>query len=71
MVDDPNDELLLGYKEIAERSGVGVATLRNYRRRGYLPEPDVMLADRPRWRASTIQNWMRLRSLGANTSRHL
>ena len=64
------DEPLLGYKEIAEQSGVGEATLRNYRRRGYLPEPDVMLADRPRWRAATIEHWMRLRAVGANTSRH-
>ena len=68
---EDEDDALLDYKEIAERTGVGVATLRNYRRRGYMPEPDVMLADRPRWRASTIQNWMRLRAVGANTSRHL
>jgi len=66
-----DDDPLIDYKEIAERTGVGVATLRNYRRRGYMPEPDVMLADRPRWRTSTIQNWMRLRQVGANTSRHL
>jgi len=66
-----DDDPLLAYKEIAEQSGVGEATLRNYRRRGYLPEPDVMLADRPRWRASTIDKWLRLRAVGANTSRHL
>lgn len=70
MSDDPN-EPLLGYREIAEQSGVGEATLRNYRRRGYMPEPDVMLADRPRWRSSTIQKWLHLREVGANTSRHL
>lgn len=66
-----DDEPLLGYREIAELSGVGEATLRNYRRRGYLPEPDVMLADRPRWRSATVQKWMRLREVGANTSRHV
>lgn len=65
------DDPLLGYREISEISGVGEATLRNYRRRGYLPEPDVMLADRPRWHDSTIKNWLRLRAVGANTSRHL
>lgn len=69
MTDDA--EPLLGYKEISELSGVGAATLRNYRRRGYMPEPDVMLADRPRWRSSTIEKWMRMRKVGANTSRHL
>ena len=65
------EEELLGYKEISARTGVGEGTLRNYRRRGYLPEPDVMLADRPRWRSSTIERWVRLRAVGANTSRHL
>ena len=66
-IDDP----LLGYREIAEQTGVREATLRNYRRRGYMPEPDVMLADRPRWRTSTIAHWIRMRAVGANTSRHL
>jgi len=71
MVDVPNDEPLLGYREIAEQIGVSMATLRNYRRRGYMPEPDVMLADRPRWHPSTIEKWIRMRAVGANTSRHL
>ena len=65
------DDPLLSYREIAQRSGVSEGTLRNYRRRGYMPEPDVMLADRPRWRSSTIQVWMHRRAVGANTSSHL
>lgn len=64
------DDPLLGYKDIAAKTGIGEATLRNYRKRGYLPEPDVMLADRPRWYLSTIVTWQNLRAIGANEPRH-
>lgn len=65
-----SDDPLLGYRDISIRTGVSEATLRNYRRRGYLPEPDLMLADRPRWHLSTIVEWERRRAVGANEARH-
>ena len=68
---DVDGSLLLGYKDVAGIIGVGEATLRNYRRRGYMPQPDVMLADRPRWRETTIKEWKRLRKVGANTNRNV
>lgn len=62
------DEALLSYAEIAELAGIRPSTLRAYRRRGYLPLPDEMLADRPRWRRSTVERWLRARRLGAETA---
>jgi len=60
---------LYSYRDIAELSGVSEGTLRNYCRRGYMPAPDVMLADRPRWREATIMDWQWKRKVGANTQR--
>lgn len=60
MSDDP----LLGYAQIADHAtGRGQAmkaqTVRNYRHRGLLPEPDdTTVPDRPRWRQSTIDQWL-------------
>ncbi len=52
-----NDELL-DYAEVAAITGHSAATLRGYRAAGRMPEPDVMLADRPRWRSATITAWL-------------
>lgn len=60
---------LLSYTDIARLTGVREATLRNYARRGYMPAPDVMLADRPRWTRAAVEDWLRQRSLGRNTRR--
>lgn len=65
----PGDELL-GYRDIAVLTGISEGTLRNYRRRGYMPVPDVMLADRPRWNRSSIDHWLHLRKVAANEKRN-
>jgi predicted DNA-binding transcriptional regulator AlpA len=53
---------LLGYAEISQRTGIGVATLRKYKSDGHLPPPDAPGApDRPRWRRSTVERWLRER----------
>ena len=67
---DKDGTPLYGYVEIAEIIGISAATLRNYRKRGYMPPPDVMLADRPRWREATIVAWQRERLVGSNTNRN-
>jgi predicted DNA-binding transcriptional regulator AlpA len=59
MTNDP----LLSYAEIAQHTGVGVRTLRNYRAGNAtsvpLPEPDdLTFPDRPRWKRSSIDAWM-------------
>ena len=58
----PDDDPLLGYREMAERAGIKPGTLRNYRHQGRLPPPDdESVPDRPRWRASTFEAWMATR----------
>lgn len=53
------DEVLLDYAGLAAKTGLALSTLRRYRSIGLLPEPDAMPApDRPRWRESTIAQWM-------------
>jgi predicted DNA-binding transcriptional regulator AlpA len=49
----------LSYEEVAAITGLTAATLRFYRSKGLLPEPDASpVPDRPRWRRSTIDNWL-------------
>jgi len=55
-----DDDPLLGYREMAELAGVEPSTLRRYRSQGRMPPPDdASVPDRPRWRMSTFQAWMR------------
>lgn len=61
MENDDEEDPLIGYKEMAELAGVRPNTLRRYRVEGRLPPPDVLLADRPRWRLSTFTAWMESR----------
>lgn len=50
---------LLDYAGIAARTGLSAGTLRKYRMLGYLPEPDLLpTPDRPRWYATTIEDWL-------------
>jgi hypothetical protein len=57
-----DDDPLLGYRELAEIAGIQAGTLRGYRAQGRMPPPDDdSVPDRPRWRLSTFQQWMRSR----------
>ncbi|WP_239395672.1 MarR family transcriptional regulator [Frankia sp. CiP3] len=68
----PDDDPLIGYREMAERAGVKPSTLRGYRSQGRLPDPDDdTIPDRPRWRLSTFEAWMRSRpGPGTRTDLH-
>lgn len=48
----------LSYKELAERTGLPVATLRRYKRRGDLVEPDEYVGRSPVWKEATIEAWL-------------
>ncbi|MFF1869662.1 MerR family transcriptional regulator [Streptomyces sp. CB03911] len=53
---------LWSYAEIARHISVQPETVRNYRRHGLLPEPDLHdTAGHPRWYADTIRAWARSR----------
>lgn len=55
----------LSVEQFAEAAGLKPATLRNYRAAGLLPEPDVMVAQSPGWKPSTVQRWIRDRAKAA------
>jgi predicted DNA-binding transcriptional regulator AlpA len=56
------EDKLLDYAGVAKRTGLAPSTLRRYRSIGLLPEPDELpVPDRPRWRESTIDEWMQNR----------
>ncbi|MFJ8044880.1 helix-turn-helix transcriptional regulator [Kitasatospora sp. NPDC096147] len=53
---------LWSYSEIARHINVQPDTVRNYRRHGLLPDPDVVDGSgHPRWYAETIRAWARNR----------
>ena len=45
----------LTYKDLAERWGVKYSTLRQWRHRGKLPEPDKTYGQMPVWNEETIR----------------
>lgn len=56
----------LSIAQVAEAAGLPVETVRTLRRRGQLPEPDVVIGEgttRPQrgWMAETIDRWMATR----------
>ncbi|MDT0377264.1 MarR family transcriptional regulator [Streptomyces sp. DSM 42041] len=68
MAADPNTDYWMT-ADIAEHLGVKVETVRVYRTRGDLPEPDRMFGRTPAWRPETILNWQRP-GRGARTDLH-
>ncbi|MFE6056977.1 MerR family transcriptional regulator [Kitasatospora sp. NPDC056446] len=53
---------LWSYAEIARHINVQPETVRNYRRHGLLPDPDLLDAGgHPRWYPDTIRTWARKR----------
>lgn len=44
--------------EVAKLAGVTVASLREYRQRGSMPEPDGYLERTPWWHRKTIEAWL-------------
>lgn len=48
----------LTYADVAPLAGVTVASLRRYRLRGVMPEPDGHLGSTPWWTQETISEWL-------------
>lgn len=49
---------LLSIKDFAERAGLAESSIRTYRTRGNIPEPDVTIGTTPGWLASTVDPWI-------------
>lgn len=47
----------LTYDDIAKEIGVKVTSVRRYRRRGDIPEPDGYFGATPYWNYDTIDDW--------------
>lgn len=61
MIDNDSDDPLLEISDLAAHLGVQVTSVRRYRARGELPEPDARAGRSPLWRASTITAWQERR----------
>jgi predicted DNA-binding transcriptional regulator AlpA len=58
----------LSMGEVAERTGLAESSVRTYRSRGGMPEPDVMVGRTPGWLPATIDEWAKtLPGRGART----
>lgn len=51
------DDPLMTVAEVAEALGVTPSTVRAYKARGQMPEPDKKYGATPLWLESTIQRW--------------
>lgn len=49
---------LIGYTEIGARTGIPQSTLRAWKTRGRLPEPDFTVGNSPAWFPETIDPWI-------------
>jgi predicted DNA-binding transcriptional regulator AlpA len=50
-------EELLDTQRVAVMLGIKAETVRGYKKRGILPEPDDYFGRSPAWRRSTIEEW--------------
>jgi len=48
---------IVGMSEVADLLGVKLRTVHQWRFRGILPVPDLIVNDSPAWKSSTIQRW--------------
>lgn len=70
MTSAKRDGELLGYKEAAELLDVKAKTLYEYRARGILPEPDLVISGNPVWKRSTLTRWDAARKTRNAANRH-
>lgn len=48
-------------KQVAERAGITVGSVRQYRYRGRFPEPDGFVGRTPWWKPATVRQWLKTR----------
>ena len=60
-----NMQVLLSRRDVAELMGLGIETIKTHRARGNMPEPDVIIDDKPLWRRETIDQWIATRKKDA------
>ncbi len=56
-MNDPNARGLVGPADIATRLGVSPTTVSAWKRRGLLPEPEILVSGVPLWFWPDIERW--------------
>jgi hypothetical protein len=56
-----NMQVLLSRRDIADLMGLNVETIKYHRAGGTMPDPDLVIDDKPLWRRATIEDWMATR----------
>ncbi len=57
-----NMQLLLSRRDVAELMGLNVETIKYHRAAGSMPDPDLVIDDKPLCRRATIDQWMAVRA---------
>ena len=57
-----NMQVLLSRRDIAELMGLNVETIKYHRAGGSMPNPDLVIDDKPLWRRATIEQWIATRA---------
>jgi len=57
-----NMQVLLSRRDVAELLGLNVETIKYHRAGGTMPDPDLIIDDKPLWRRDTIDGWIAARA---------
>ena len=57
-----NMQVLLSRRDIADLMGLNVETIKYHRAGGSMPDPDLVIDDKPLWRRATIEQWIATRA---------
>jgi len=57
-----NMQVLLSRRDVAELLGLNVETIKYHRAGGTMPDPDLVIDDKPLWRRETIDGWIAARA---------
>jgi len=57
-----NVKVLLSRRDVADLMGLNVETIKYHRAGGTMPDPDLIIDDKPLWRRATIDQWIAARA---------
>ena len=57
-----NVSVLLSRRDVAKLLGLNVETIKYHRAGGTMPDPDLVIDQKPLWRRDTIERWIASRA---------
>ena len=60
-----NVSVLLSRRDVAKLLGLNVETIKYHRAGGTMPDPDLVIDQKPLWRRDTIDEWIATRKKDA------